>query len=83
MRGKTKMKTNEKNFIVVWHYCANYGMNEIKANNATEAIRNHLFYGRKDIELIAFENNKETSAFKGKGMSDVINPIDAQTSYNL
>lgn len=69
------MKTENKKFIVVWHYMANYGFSEIEAENATEAIRGHLFFSRKDIELIAFENNKETSAYKELETTDVVNPV--------
>jgi len=72
-----KEETPMKKFIVVWHYCANYGFNEIEARSATEAVRGHLFFKRKDIELIAFENNKETSAYKGFNAVDVANPVPA------
>ena len=57
---------DEKEFVVVWHYCANYGKNVVRGQNAEEVVKNHLFYGRKDIELLAFENKLETSFVKEK-----------------
>ena len=63
-----------KNYIVVWHYCANYGQNEVKAKTPEEAIKKHIFYKRSDIELIAFENNNKTSACKPKGLKTILNP---------
>ena len=63
------METENKKYIVVWFYCANYGYNEVIAKNPEQAIKEHIFFNRKDIELMAFENNNKTSAYK---------PIDSE-----
>lgn len=67
------MKKSEKDFVVVWHYCANYGKDFVKAESPNEAVEKHPFFSRKDIELIAFENNIKTSAIKLKGSVRVLN----------
>lgn len=62
------MTTNQnqqvKPYIVIWHFMANHGWNEIKATSASEAISKHHYFNpnNKDISFFAFENNKDTSA---------------------
>lgn len=80
--GKTKMKTQtmtdgktsqDKEYVVIWHYMANHGHDIIKASSPEEAIKKH-WYCRQDIEMFAFENNNETSAYKRKGSVVILNP---------
>ena len=72
----TKMaNTERRKYIVVWHCGANYGMHQMTASSPSEAIREHLFFGRKDIELIVFEYNQETMAYKAKESNDIVNNI--------
>lgn len=72
-----------KSYVVVWHYMANYGTTFVTATNPAEAIRNHMFFDRKDIQLIAFENSNKTSAFKDVGSSDVINPFEVEVARKV
>ena len=43
----------KKSYLIVWTYMSNYGSNIVEAYSQEEAIKNHLFYDRDDISLIA------------------------------
>lgn len=64
LKQPMEMKATPRNYIVIWHYMANYGFNEIKAISPEMAIKNHPYHQRDDIELFAYENNIDTSAHR-------------------
>ena len=43
-----------KEYIVIWHYVANYGASKVRASSAEEAAKFCLYYDSPEVEVIAF-----------------------------
>ncbi len=51
--GSETMKQNKKSYLIIWTYCANYGCNIMEGYSEKEVIKQHPFYKREDISLVA------------------------------
>ena len=61
-------ETNElKEYVVIWTYMANYGVNIYRAKNAQDAIKNHLYFRNEKVVFYAFELDEETTACRLQG----------------
>ena len=55
METKTEeAKTEEKNYVVIWHYVANHGAMRVKATTPEEAIK-QVYCGKDEIAYCVVE----------------------------
>ena len=62
----------EKDFLIIWHYMANYGVFKVKATNQADAFDNFLYKNNKEVEVFIVEPKDVTTFNEHKRTLEVL-----------